>query len=191
MKQRLWIVYLVCVHLLVGVMLWKSDFTTKVAQKIAQLRTGCVHRSTHHCLTLAQHKRSLDSLPAGGVLFIGDSITQDLPADEVAPGAVNLGIGGDTTDDVLERLPVYEGITEHASAIVLAVGVNDLTDGSEAETAGTYRRVLESLPPVPILISSILPTDGRRHERFADYPERIARVNQQLKALAQAFPHAH
>ncbi|MEM1097003.1 MAG: hypothetical protein AAGJ10_20595, partial [Bacteroidota bacterium] len=35
------------------------------------------------------------------------------------------------------------------------------------------------------------PTDGRRHERFADYPERIARVNQQLKALAQAFPHAH
>ena len=54
------------------------------------------------------HSRMDGSIPDNSILFIGDSITQSLCVSAVADNSVNLGIGGDTTLDVINRLPKYK-----------------------------------------------------------------------------------
>ena len=57
---------------------------------------------------------------------------------EVAARGINYGIGGDTTEGVLARLPEYNSLGR-AAAVVLAIGDNDLQRGlSEAEIIANY-----------------------------------------------------
>ncbi len=70
-------------------------------------------------------EQNKSSLP-GGVVFVGDSITQDFPVQDYFPGLIvyNRGIGGDTTVGVLKRL--NESVFElKPSIVVLLIGTND------------------------------------------------------------------
>jgi lysophospholipase L1-like esterase len=72
----------------------------------------------------------------GGIVFVGDSITQDFNVYEYFPGkqVYNRGIGGDTSQGVLTRL--NESIFDlKPSKVILQIGTNDLElldDGVEA-----------------------------------------------------------
>lgn len=111
---------------------------------------------------LAYHDRLDASLPPGMVLFFGDSLTQSLCVSCVTSDAINYGIGGDTTEGLLARLPVYQSIQE-ARANVVAIGLNDLWTRSSTEAAETYTLLLDHFPPaVPLVLSAVLPIDEAR-----------------------------
>jgi len=63
----------------------------------------------------------------GGIVFVGDSITQDYNVSEYFPGKLvyNRGIGGDTTVGLLKRLD--ESVFDlDPKTVVLLIGTNDL-----------------------------------------------------------------
>ena len=121
------------------------------------------------------------------IVFLGDSITQGGDWATWFPGVntVNLGVGGDTTDDVLLRLdPVVEA---HPDEVLLLIGTNDL--GTRQSVEHLVRNIQSmlvelrrDLPGTRMLVQSILP----RGREFAD---RIQEANIHLRQFA-ATVHA-
>ncbi|ODN03075.1 Platelet-activating factor acetylhydrolase IB subunit gamma [Orchesella cincta] len=127
----------------------------------------------------------------GQVVFLGDSITDWWRSEGKATwdqyyeplGAVNTGVAGDTTTDVINR--INGGMIDNLNAYlaVLKIGTNDLARGvSEADTVTNTGRILDMIsaknPGVKIILLGILPRgDSGLHEK-------IRRVNQ---ATNQAY----
>jgi lysophospholipase L1-like esterase len=122
-----------------------------------------------------------------GVVFLGDSITQGWSAAgkeqwtaHFAPlKAVNYGIGGDATRQVLWRIEhgLLDGITPRV--IVVAIGTNNLygdyNAGTEVEIAAGIKACVDAarakVPTAKVLVIGMLP---RQNAYFCD---RITKVN--------------
>lgn len=129
-----------------------------------------------------------------GVVFLGDSITQGWGAAgkalweaNYAPlKAVNYGIGGDSTRQVLWRLEhgLVDGLTP--KLVVLGIGTNNLygdhNSGTDAEIADGITQVVTvvraKLPTAKVLVLGMLP---RENAYFCD---RIARINALVAPVA-------
>ncbi|MEM9181149.1 MAG: GDSL-type esterase/lipase family protein [Pseudomonadota bacterium] len=111
--------------------------------------------------------RRLDEIEAlpimrGGVLFVGDSITEAAPLDTMFPGvqSANHGIAWDTTDGVMLRM---NQITRHApDRIFLMIGTNDTYHALEPipvseNTIEIADTIKEALPQVELYVISVLP----------------------------------
>jgi lysophospholipase L1-like esterase len=119
---------------------------------------------------------------SGTLVLVGDSLTQGgdwaawLPGEDV----VNLGVAGDTTDDVVARLT---DVVEAGPAVVaLLVGTNDLAWRRSVEhVVRNVETILvtlrKELPEARILVQSVMP---RGHE-FAD---QIRDINRHLWQFA-------
>lgn len=115
-----------------------------------------------------QHvNRRLDEIEAlpvmqGGVLFIGDSITEAAPLDTMFPNVqtANHGIAWDTTDGVLLRM---NQITRHApERIFLMIGTNDTYHSLDASPVSTNTieiidKISDAMPDSELYAVSVLP----------------------------------
>ncbi|HXT10451.1 MAG TPA: GDSL-type esterase/lipase family protein [Candidatus Angelobacter sp.] len=139
---------------------------------------------------LAFHRRVDACVPDGAVLFIGDSFIEGLCVTEIADHGINYGIGGDTTEGVLARLPAY-GSLAHAGAVVFAVGDNDLRRGrTEDEVVANYRKMFAQVPKnVPVFFYSLTPCIG--DAEHAEINRGITGLNRALKELCAAEPGRH
>jgi lysophospholipase L1-like esterase len=116
------------------------------------------------------------------VVFLGDSITEGGPWDELFPGVRtrNRGIGGDTTDGVLRRL---EQVTRaQPTKVFLLIGTNDLYRGrSEDEIVSSIEEILDRVkqesPDTEVYLQSVLP-------RAAGYRAQIEALNTRLSEVA-------
>ena len=186
MKKRIAIAYLVGIHLLLAVVLLKSDFIDRVQPKFGIQADLPAEITQHYHRMLRYHKRMDGNVPNGSVLFIGDSITQGLCVSAVALPSVNYGIGSDTTLGVLQRLPEYKSI-DKASTVVLAIGINDMKRRSNEDILKNYRSIIEHIPQnIPIVISAILPLDEEsRPEWEGRNQDRIKNLNISLESIAK------
>ena len=116
------------------------------------------------------------------IAFIGDSITNHGEWETWFPDrhTHNLGVSGDTTDDLIDRIdPIVE---LHPDAVALLVGTNDLGQRKSVEhlvrnieyLLVTLRR---GLPGSRMLVQSIMP-------RGAEYADRIHDANRHLRQFA-------
>ncbi len=125
----------------------------------------------------ARHAKHLElsKQGCGDLLFIGDSITEGWGGagrgvwdQEFAPGkAANLGIGGDTTQNVLWRLANGEVAGLKPKIVVLMIGTNnfglhgdqpaDVVRGITAVVAALRER----LPRAHVLVLGIFPRDAK------------------------------
>ena len=116
------------------------------------------------------------------IAFLGDSITNHGDWQTWFPDRLthNLGVSGDTTDEVIDRL---ERVIElHPDAVALLVGTNDLSQRKSVEhlvrnieyLLVTLRR---GLPGTRMLVQSIMP-------RGAEYAERVRDANRHLRQFA-------
>ncbi|MEM7789904.1 MAG: GDSL-type esterase/lipase family protein [Verrucomicrobiota bacterium] len=174
--------YFFGIHLLLVVVLWKSDFLTQVGYRL-----GVISPWIHHERMLNYHRWMDPQVPEGSVLFIGDSHIQGLAVSAVTDNSINYGIGGDTTSTVLRRIDVYESI-QRVSAIVLLVGVNDVRWRSNEVILKDYKLILERLAEAnSIIIVSIFPVgSGIGRMPTDETNRRIRELNQGLLELAQA-----
>lgn len=133
----------------------------------------------------------------GGIVFLGDSITEFFRLNEFFPGAyvINRGIGSDTTDGVLNRLSesVYE---LSPSKVFILIGTNDIAEKkSEQNIIGNIwdiiTRIQENCPDTKIFLESIYPVSFekdkkiKRHYLGARNNEKICSINEKLRLMAK------
>lgn len=175
--------YLVLVSIVAAVALLRSE-TAENLWRRATGQPAIVRSSYFDAAMLTHHLRADTSVPRGAVIFLGDSMVQGLATAAVAPLGVNYGIGGETTEGLLRRLPRYHSLAR-AAGIVIGSGVNDLSIPDESTTEANIARILDALPPgVPVVLSAILPLDSAARAGYASGNARIERVNARLRALA-------
>ncbi len=132
-----------------------------------------------------QHQGDLE------ILFLGDSITQDWEItgrkvwEEYYEGrALNLGLGGDRTQNVLWRLDNGNIDGLHPRVAVVLIGVNNSGRNSSTEilqgVTAVVAKLREKLPETKILLLGIFPHKADFHHRRG----LTAQVNQVLPRLA-------
>ncbi len=126
-------------------------------------------------------------MAADTVVFLGDSITQggDWAGWFPELTVINLGLGGNTTEDVLGRLD--EVVALQPDEIVLLIGTNDL--GMRRNVESLVRNIQSmlvdlrrELPGSRMLVQSILP-------RGREFGDRIREANIHLRQFS-ATVHA-
>ena len=137
-----------------AVLVIKTDFLSRLSAKLENPAPG----PDPHIAKMLQHQRWMDdAIPAGAVIFLGDSITQGLATAAVAPTSINYGIGTSTTADLIGALPTYKSL-ERAGTVVLAIGINDLARGMRSDLTSRYQQIVATLPSAASLVwSSLLP----------------------------------
>lgn len=189
MRQGVFLAYLILLHALLGLTLWKSDFLARVTRKLSGRPP--VREITDHYRTMVRyHARMDETVPDGSVLFIGDSLIEGLCPDAVICPSVNYGIGNDTTVGVIRRLGEYHSLAR-ASAVVLAIGGNDMKFRDNQHIVQNYRRILQMLPStVPIVCSAVLPVNEARYSGPAGISNaRILDINASLRTLCSEDKH--
>ncbi|MDX2200726.1 MAG: GDSL-type esterase/lipase family protein [Phycisphaerae bacterium] len=112
-------------------------------------------------------------VPAGSIVWLGDSITDFMRIDDLVESdraLVNRGISGDTTAGVLER--IRRGFPAGAAACVLMIGHNDLARGADpgatADRVGEICAILRERHGVSrVLVEGMLPSTRVPPERVA------------------------
>jgi len=186
MRNKFLIGYVIFIHLLLLIVLVKSDFITRVGNRFGFFR-HVEPEITQHFERMAQYHERMDAnVPDGAAIFIGDSITQGLCVSAVASPSVNYGIGSDTTIGVLKRLPKYRSL-DRARVCVMAIGVYDLQRRGNEEILKNYSSILQAIPKhLPLVFSAVLPVDERIRYDLAGKNSRIKELNSGLRALCEA-----
>lgn len=154
-KSRLIIAYLVGLHLLAAVLVFKTDFIPKAK---AHLLPMSMWPNPHGQRMVGYHQAMDASVPAGAAIFLGDSITQGLAGAAVSKFPVNYGISGATTSELLGNLPKYQSI-KRASVVFLMIGINDLGQGKIEGLADRLNAIGSAIPQgLPLVWSGIMPT---------------------------------
>jgi lysophospholipase L1-like esterase len=132
----------------------------------------------------------------GGIVFLGDSITEFFRVNEFFPGAyvINRGIGSDTTEGVLKRLPesVYN---LSPSKVFILIGTNDIAQKeSEQSIIGhiweIITRIQENCPETQVYLQSIYPVSLEKNKKIRrNYVaprdnEIIRSINEKLRIMA-------
>jgi len=133
----------------------------------------------------------------GGIVFVGDSITDFFRLNEFFHGiyVINRGIGGDTTDGVLKRLneSVFALLP---SKVFLLIGTNDIGENkSDEHIIRNIKEIIdmirEKCPETQIYLQSIYPVSRVNDKKINKYivgrrtNERIRRINGELKKIAR------
>lgn len=120
-------------------------------------------------------------------VFVGDSLTEGGRWQEWFPEleAVNLGVGGDTTEGLIERLD--DVAAEQPDTVVLLIGTNDVANRRAVEhVVRNIETILvtlrNELPDARILLQSVLP----RGREYAEFVKEINRHVWQFAATVRA-----
>jgi lysophospholipase L1-like esterase len=148
------------------------------------------------------HKKSqFELLPKSDldIIFLGDSLTEEGQWSELLenPNIKNRGIGGDTTDLILNRLDTI--LTSQPQKVFLMVGINDLlglgkTVKSIEQTILVYSAILTEFqnkaPNTEVFIQSVLPVNNKTTRYWQDN-NNILQLNLHLKNLAKEFSYQY
>lgn len=132
----------------------------------------------------------------GGIVFLGDSITDFFRINEFFHGkyVINRGIGGDTTDNILKRMPesVYD---LSPSKVFILIGTNDLGNGKSKDyIIGNISKIISGIrkncPDAKIYLESIYPVSSARIKKIKKLivgkrsNDKIMSINKGLEKLA-------
>ncbi len=137
-----------------------------------------------------RHEANLKKPKDAELVFVGDSITEGWGNNAVwqkhYPKAVNLGIGGDTTQNVLWRLENGEADGLAPKAVVVLIGTNNFgLHGDQPKDVArgviaVVRTIRRKLPKAKVLLLGIFPRDANPN---AGIRESVRKVNAEIAAL--------
>ncbi|MCF6325012.1 MAG: GDSL-type esterase/lipase family protein [Gammaproteobacteria bacterium] len=183
------VIYLLLVHIFVGIAIVKTDIIARFQVKLGYEVTSD-ELTPHYREMLAFQKRIDKNIPGKSLIFIGDSLTQGLAVIAVSPQSINYGIGQDTTVGVLKRIPFYRSILK-SKAVIIAIGINDLKRRSNDEIVKNYLDIVGLIPKnIPVLLSAVLAVDEVASGR-AGFNERIKKLNGSLEDICKNSHRLH
>ena len=182
--QWILISYVALLHVFAGILVAKTDFIPRLLVKLGLKESTEITTKDYFHLMLTFQQRMDQNVPDGSVVFLGDSITQGLAVDAVNFKAVNYGIGGQTTRELIYAIPYYRSALARASGIVVAIGVNDFFTGTDNGFTSRLSKILEILPAdKPLVLSAILPVTITTNMKFS--MDDIATANEAIKAVCK------
>ena len=106
-----------------------------------------------------------EAVPAGRVVFFGDSITDGWKLDQYFPGKpyVNRGIGGQTTAQMIVRM-FPDVINLKPAALIVLAGTNDIAGNNGPQTFEQITQNLEAITElaqghkIKMILCALLPT---------------------------------
>jgi lysophospholipase L1-like esterase len=150
--------YVLALHVLLLVLLLKTNFLLLAGKTLGWIPPEEWNLPLYAAI-LAQAEADA-GVPDGAVILLGDSIMAQLDPQDIADGAVNFGLGGDTTGTLYRRLAVLRSVAR-SQAVVVGVGVNDLKYRKVEQIVRDYRQVLARLAAVTrVFVVSVLPVDA-------------------------------
>ncbi len=194
--MNIWMILSVVLMLVLVVLILLIPYFLRLAKKQAEdaflkflLQNGFHHR-------VEDFKRFNQQAMPGGVVFVGDSITQDFQIHEFFPNQLmyNRGIGGDTTQGLLTRLE--ESVFGlKPKLVVLQMGTNDfpVLKLSPEQSLKNLQLVVQQILSVQSRIKIVLVSVYPIHEptlnfkrKAEDYRTnaRIRVINAGLKEIA-------
>ncbi|MGI4720800.1 MAG: SGNH/GDSL hydrolase family protein [Janthinobacterium lividum] len=90
-------------------------------------------------------------------MFLGSSTFQGLDTSSVTPVGLNLSIGGDTLEGLIQRSAAYRSL-ETARAVIVNIGLNDLMRGCaqpEAQVEELFRLVPAETPVIVLGVQGV------------------------------------
>lgn len=154
----------------------------------------------HHYNERVDYFRRLNKkLKPGGIVFIGDSLTEHFMVSEFYPEhyVINRGISGDTTYGVLCRLK-ESAFDLQPKKIFLLIGINDIGNEKELRyiinnTRVIIKKLKNRLPKTKIYVQSIYPVykdvNNRIKKRIVGNRDNkeIQTLNRQLHRLSKRY----
>ena len=126
----------------------------------------------------------------GAIVFLGDSITEGGAWNELFDNnnILNRGIGGDTTEGVLNRLD--EVIRHQPTKLFLMIGTNDIGFGIDTESiANNYEEILQIIirdsAKTEIFVQSVLPVNLSATSFLPHNNTGVLELNNQIKSLCE------
>jgi lysophospholipase L1-like esterase len=126
-------------------------------------------------------------LTSDNIVFVGDSLTANAEWAELFSNPLirNRGIGGDTTEGILNRIDKI--IEAKPRKIFIMVGINDLVLGKEqSKILQNYQRIIKSIQKgsseTEIFIQSVLPVNSDNYTKVSN--EEINAFNSRIKKMA-------
>jgi lysophospholipase L1-like esterase len=96
---------------------------------------------------------------AGAVVFLGDSITQLCPWDTYVPGAINAGVSGNETGQMLARFDA-DVLAHEPSVLVMLGGTNDIRHLDSADTANLFAIVARAkAADIRVIVATLPPAE--------------------------------
>ena len=147
-------------------------------------------RTEHWYVRNHQFSQEFSSIPAGKVIFLGNSITEGFDLKNSFPESepVNRGIIADHIDGALERLDTSVVLLQ-PSRLYIMIGINDIGRGdSDSLIISRYeimlKRIKQGSKVTITYLTSILPTSPH----WTNCPrEKIVRINHMLSGLAEKY----
>ncbi len=170
-----------------------SYLTAKIFHKVNFDNSG---KTVYHPAYLNK-KSQFETLPKSdlGIIFLGDSLTDEGEWTELLGTKIQKrGIGGDTTDRMLNRL--NEIIESKPKKIFLMVGINDLiNEGRTVEKTSEYYKMIiavfrNKIPNTEVFIQSVLPINNQV-TRYWQNINKVVELNSQLIDLAKDFGYQY
>lgn len=134
-----------------------------------------------------------EAVPAGRVVFLGDSITDGWKLAQSFPGKpyVNRGIGGQTTPQMLVRM-FPDVINLKPAAVILLAGTNDIARNTGPTTATMIQQNIQAMAElaklhgIKVILCSVLPVSDytQRPQTTRRPPADILKLNAWLKEYA-------
>lgn len=175
-----------------GYEIWANAMEPMIAEVVDPEPKECVgapkFNPKHKDWWMGRFNQKNNDLKKGDVriLMIGDSITHGWEGSgkEVwkkyygDKKAINLGIGGDLTQNVIWRLENYDFSKVHPLLSVLLIGVNNAASGSTAENIALGNRKIckilhEKFPAMKIIVLNVFPWGKKGENKM----ERIQKIN--------------
>lgn len=123
--------------------------------------------------TIHKNPYDIETSPTDNFVFLGDSITDFYPLEELYDGlpVVNSGISGYTTDDILNNLDNMVSIYNPTKVFIL-IGTNDIErEKSSDEIVNNIQeivdRILKKRSNVKIYIESIYPINNTENQKIS------------------------
>lgn len=178
-KPRMFILYILILHLLIAVLVVRTDAYQML---LGYFGMPPDEGGSYQTNLLAFQLRQQPFVQKRAIHLIGDSHIQGLYINDICPNVLNLGIGGDTTSGLLARLPLYTTI-DNASAVVILIGFNDLRYRGNQQILEQYQQILMQIPKLTRKIVIAVPPPA---SDFADLEaaQRIQQLNLELQKLA-------
>lgn len=139
----------------------------KNEDRIAEARK---RRGDHYADRMKIFIEEEPNIEPGGIVFLGDSITEGFPTADAFPNenAINRGIGGDVIDGVIERLNVSV-FNLKPKRVYLMIGINNIwwfSPDAPAEELGKQfenlvMKLKQGTKETEIILLSILPVGGK------------------------------
>ncbi len=181
-----WLPWLIVAALLaaLGAALWRPE---AVARRLGlDERIGEAKRQRWQADMRGQYARLDRSVPAGALLFLGDSHVQGFNAAQVGSCTASFGIGGETARELAARVTELKSL-DRAAAIMVQIGTNDVLRDEDDRLADSYYRLLAALPADrPVLLSSL-----PRMVPGSDHAFQVVRGSGVARAACARRPNCH